>query len=157
MTLEGLWHFSFTVADIDRSLVFYRDLLGLTLIHQQEQDNEYTRQLVGFPDAHLKVAMLAIPGAGATRSGHHLELVEYVAPRGVRGDIGPNNPGAAHLAFEVREIESEYQRLCAHGVRFQSSPNTITAGRNIGGITCYFRDPDDIVLELHQPPPRVVP
>ncbi|MGH2389527.1 MAG: VOC family protein, partial [Chloroflexota bacterium] len=77
-----------------------------------------------------------------------------VNPRGVRGDTNICNPGAAHLAMCVDDIHDRYRRLSAAGVRFNSEPNAITAGINMGGFTCYFRDPDQIVLELVQPPPR---
>jgi len=150
--VHGIWHFSFTVANIERSIGFYRDLLGLTLVHTQEQRNAYTSRLVGYPDAHLKVAQFAVPGQARTLSTHDLELVEYVNPRGVRGDSNICNPGAAHLAMCVDDIQAQYERLSAAGVGFHSPPNAITSGVNAGGFTCYFRDPDQIVLELVQPP-----
>lgn len=152
--LRGIWHFSFTVADLDRSTVFYRDLLGFDLIHTQEQANEYTSRLVGYPDAHVKVAQFAIPGHPRGLSTHDLELVEYISPKGVRGDINICNPGAAHMAMVVDDIQDRYEQLLAAGVKFVSPPNYITAGVNQGGYTCYFRDPDDIVLEMVQPPPH---
>lgn len=152
--MKGIWHFSFTVSNLERSIAFYRDLLGLTLVHTQEQSNAYTRRLVGFPDANLKAAMLKVEGFPVGSSGHHLELIEYVAPLGKRGDPGTNNPGAAHMAFVVTDIHPVYQRLLAAGVRFISPPNLIEAGINKGGYTCYFRDPDEITLELVQPPQR---
>ena len=40
------------------------------------------------------------------------------------------------------------------GVRFRSDPVAIEAGINRGGFTCYFLDPDDITLEIIQPPAR---
>jgi catechol 2,3-dioxygenase-like lactoylglutathione lyase family enzyme len=150
--LVGVWHFSFTVSDLDRSIGFYRDLLGLQLVHRQEQDNAYTRRLVGFPDAVLRVAQLAVPGQPRTISTHDLELVEYVRPRGERRDGRICDPGAAHLALTVRDAQAIYERLMKAGVRFVSPPNAITAGVNEGGYACYFHDPDDIVLELLQPP-----
>ena len=67
MAANGLWHLSFTVSDLDRSVSFYRDLLGLVLVHRQTQQNEYTSRLVGFNDVHLDVAMLTIPGAETGR------------------------------------------------------------------------------------------
>jgi catechol 2,3-dioxygenase-like lactoylglutathione lyase family enzyme len=149
----GVWHFSFTVSDIERSVRFYRDVLGFELIHQQEQANEYTGRLVGYPGAHLRIAQFAVPGEPRGRSTHDLELVEYVAPRGTRGSIEICNPGAAHLAFAVEAIHASYERLLAAGVHFFSPPNLITAGVNAGGFTCYFHDPDQIVLEMLQPPP----
>ena len=148
----GMWHFSFTVADIDRSVEFYRDVLGMTLVHRQAQSNEYTRRLVGYPDAELRVAQLAIPGQDRSHSTHDLELVEYVVPRGEPFGPERHRPGAAHLAFCVADALGEHKRLSDLGVVFVSEPQEITAGVNRGGYTCYFLDPDAITLELVQPP-----
>lgn len=153
MAFNGVWHASFTVSDMESSLDFYCGLLGLELYHQQVQHNEYTSKLVGFPDAHLKVAMLRIPNAFVGPSGHHLELVEYVHPRGERTDVTTNRPGAPHLAFISDDIFRDYARLAAAGVRFKApEPVAILAGVNEGGYTVYFLDPDDITLEMLQPP-----
>ncbi len=155
MAICGIWHCSFTVGDLDRSLDFYVDLLGLRLIHRQTQKNEYTSRLVGYPDAHLEVAMLEVPGAASTISGHHLELVQYIHPLGEAIRPEPKQPGAPHLAFVTSDIESEYNRLSQAGVLFRApKPVAIEAGRNLGGYTVYFQDPDGITLELLQPPPR---
>ena len=150
--LTALWHFSFTVSDIEQSIRFYRDIVGLELIHAQEQANAYTAKLVGYPDAHLKVAMFRISGWHVGRSGHTLELVEYIAPKGEKLDTRTKNTGSAHLAFEVDDIFAETARMKALGVRFRSDPVAIEAGRNKGGYTVYFLDPDDITLEIIQPP-----
>jgi catechol 2,3-dioxygenase-like lactoylglutathione lyase family enzyme len=152
--LHGVWHFSFTVSDLGRSIEFYRDLLGFELLHTQEQSNEYTRRLVGYSDADLRVAQFAVPGQPRAISTHDLELVQYLSPKGERGSRETCNPGAAHMAVAVDDILERYERFVAAGVEFVSPPNEITAGVNVGGYTCYFRDPDDIVLELVQPPPH---
>lgn len=152
--MNGIWHFSFTVSDIARSLEFYCGLLGLELVHQQEQANEYTSRLVGFPDAHLKVAQLTVPGQPCEISTHQIELVEYINPKGKPREMRISIPGSAHMAFVVQDLATEYARLRDAGVRFVSPPNEILAGVNIGGTTCYFHDPDDITLELVQPPPH---
>lgn len=153
MAVLDLWHFSFTVSDVDAAARFYVDLLGGELVREQEQDNAYTRRLVGYPDAHLRVAQVRFSGAGGV-SGHHLELVQYVRPLGDRGDRNICNPGASHLAFAVDDLDGEYARLSSAGVRFFSPPNVITAGVNEGGKAVYFLGPDDIVHELVQPPPH---
>jgi lactoylglutathione lyase len=151
----GLWHFSFTVSDLDEAVGFYVDALGCTCVRRQEQSNAYTRSLVGYPDAHLRIAQIQIDSRPGI-SGHQLELVQYVTPRGTRGDRNISNPGAAHLAFAVRDITAEYERLRARGIRFFSEPNEITEGVNQGGAAVYFHGPDDIVHELVQPPARVL-
>ena len=151
--IDAVWHFSFTVSDLDAAVSFYVEALGCTLVRVQEQDNAYTRSLVGYPDAHLRVAQIRI-GDQDTVSGHHLELVQYLAPGGRRGDPGIANPGAAHLAFAVLDIDATCIRLRRMGVRLFSPPNAITEGVNKGGWAVYLYGPDDIVHELVQPPPR---
>ena len=154
MAFHGLWHARFTVSDLERSLEFYCGVLGLELQHQQVQKNEYTSKLVGFPDAHLKVAMVRIPNAFTGPSNHHLELVEYLHPRGERTDVTTNRPGAPHLAFVTDDIFHDFDRLKKSNVRFKAAaPVPISAGVNEGGYTIYFLDPDDITLEMLQPPP----
>lgn len=152
--IKEVWHFSFTVRDLERSVTFYRDLLGLELVAEQRQSNEYTRRLVGFADADLSVAQLAVPRSGIGISGHQLELIQYHQPRSPLPKPERNTIGGAHLAFVTDDIGADHERLVAHGVRFVSPPNEITAGVNLGGKTCYFFDPDGIVLELVQPPRR---
>ena len=49
--IADVLHFSFTVSDIERSIDWYTRVLGLEFVHRQRQDNEYTRKLVGIPDA----------------------------------------------------------------------------------------------------------
>lgn len=145
------FHFSFTVADIERSVAFYRDVLGLRLVHRMVHDQPYTSTQVGYKDAYLKVALFTIDRMPQPPSGHLLELIEYVNPRGEPTDTSTNRPGAAHLAFQVDDLHAEYARLKALGVRFRSEPVRIAAGRNAGGWTVYMLDPDHITLELVQP------
>jgi catechol 2,3-dioxygenase-like lactoylglutathione lyase family enzyme len=151
--MVAVWHFSFTVSDLDAAVAFYVDELGCTFVRGQDQSNEYTRSLVGYPDAHLRVAQIRI-GDSESVSGHHLELVQYVSPHRDRAPLEIADPGASHLAFIVDDLDTEYARLRARGVRFFSPPNEIDAGVNKGGKAVYFYGPDDIVHELVQPPPR---
>ena len=149
--MQGIWHVSFTVSNLARAVSFYQQL-GMELVHEQIQDNAYTRRLVGVPDARLQVAQLCAPGSTPGPSGHHLELVQYLQPQAEAGDLAVYRPGTAHLAFVVGDVHAEYRRLDRLGVLFVSPPNLIEAGVNAGGWTCYFRDPDGITLELVQPP-----
>lgn len=148
----GLWHFSFTVSDLDEAVDFYTRLLGFECVHRQEGNNAYTRRLVGYPDAHLRIAQLALPHQPIGPSGHHLELVQYVRPEGTPNDRGICDPGASHIALTVADIFAAYSRLTHAGIKFFSEPNLITAGINKGGYCVYFHGIDHIVHELVQPP-----
>jgi catechol 2,3-dioxygenase-like lactoylglutathione lyase family enzyme len=149
--LHEVFHFSFTVSDIEASIAWYRDVLELELVHRQRQDNEYTRTLVGMPDAVLEVAQFRIARTVPAMSTHVLELVEYVAGAGETLPLRTNNVGVAHLAFVVTGIHDEYERLRSLGVEFRNPPVAIVEGVNRGGYSCYFNDPDGITLELIQP------
>lgn len=148
--IADVLHFSFTVSDIDRSVAWYTDVLGLELVHRQRQDNEYTPRLVGIPGAVLDVAQLKLPTGSPPYSTHMLELIQYVAPEGARPDLPTNNVGVAHLALLVTDIHERYQRMTSQGVAFRNPPVQITAGANKGGWACYLHDPDGITLELLQ-------
>ncbi|MFZ4657532.1 MAG: VOC family protein [Caldilineaceae bacterium] len=151
--IQGFWHVSFTVSNLEQSVKWYTEVLGLEYVRGQEQANEYTAKLVGFPNVHLKVAQLRVPGAPVPRSFHHIELVEYVNPRGEDIPLETNRTGVGHWAFQVDDLPAAYERMKALGVNFKSPPNYITAGVNKGGYSVYFTDLDGITLELVQPPP----
>lgn len=145
-------HFSFTVSDMRQSCAFYGDTLGLQQIYEMKHVHPYTSRQVGFENADLLAVGFRL-GHGELPAGFPvLELIEYRHPRGVDVELATNNPGVAHIAFRVDDIFAQHERLTSAGVRFQSEPVLIEAGRNRGGYTVYFLDPDGITLELAQPP-----
>src|ERR1041385_2777026 len=93
-------HVGFTVFDLDRSLVFYRDLLEMEVLWERVFDEEYVRVLVGYPTLRLRCAYLRIPESIVT-----LELLEYrdVPRKQVR--LQRANPGNAHLALSVADLD----------------------------------------------------
>lgn len=149
--LLGVWHASWTVSDIQRSIDFYSEL-GFELIHLQHQDNEYTGKLVGLPNTHLIAALMKLKGVSPGLSGHVIELVEYVSPKGRHLEGRPCDITSAHLALISDNSHELYERMLRVDAEFVSPPVPITAGINKGGFTCYMHDPDGFVIELMQPP-----
>ena len=80
------------------------------------------------------------------------ELIDGAAVKGQWQEPDICDRGEARLALTVTDIHSRYEQLKADGVHFFSPPKAITAGVNQGWYTCYFWDPDRIVLEMVQPP-----
>ena len=152
--IQGFWHVSFTVSNLEAAVKWYTEVLGMEYVRGQVQHNEYTSRLVGYPEAHLKVAQLRVPGQTVPISRHHVELVEYVNPRGEDIPLDTNRTGVGHWAFIVDDIHQEFERMSALGVKFKAErPVAIEHGVNKGGFAVYFTDPDGITLELLQPPP----
>lgn len=150
-SVKDIWHVGFVVEDIERAIVFYRDGLGMTLRHRQEQANEYTAKLVGYPAVHLLVAQMELPGGSNGKSGHTIELIQYVRPPGEPCEPENRRISTGHLAFEVDDLEAVRERVARYGATFLSETLDITAGINQGGKVVYFRDEDGITLEFVQP------
>jgi len=143
-----LHHTCYTVSSLDRSLAFYRDLLGCEVLATQEKQGGYLAAIVGYPDAHVRMAHLRVPGGD-----HVIELFEYLAPQSGRADVEPRNVGASHLCFVVDDLPALYEQLRGRGVdSFVSAPVEVDTGINAGGYALYLRDPDGITVELFQPP-----
>ena len=151
--IVDLWHVGLVVSDIERAIAFYRDALGLELRHRQDQANPYTSSLVGYEDASLRIAQLRLPGGSAARSGHLVELIEYVNPAPDRVEAVRARIGAGHLSLEVTSIAELRPRLEAAGAVLVNEPVEIVAGINRGGRAVYLHDPDGITIELVEPPP----
>jgi lactoylglutathione lyase len=144
----GVHHLGLTVSDIERSVRFYRDLLGLNLIRRRSAAADYLDRQTGYRGVRLEAASFQLAPAG----GPGLELVQYVTHAGEATDPATNRPGNTHLCFRVDDIQRAYDALRAQGVRFRTAPVAITAGPNQGGFAVYLSDPDDYTLELFQPP-----
>lgn len=147
--LGDLHHLGLTVADIERSINFYRDVLGMTLIRRRPHvDNDYVAQQTGYAGLVLSVASFRVH----PDSQQSLEVVQYLNQAGPPAETATNRAGNTHLCLTVDDLRACYQALTSQGVRFKSEPVTITAGPNAGGLVVYFYDPDGYTLELFQPP-----
>ncbi len=151
--IRGLHHTSFTVSNVEEAERFFIELFGMERIGGGTYDFDYIRRQVGYADAVLKISVLSFraPEGSHRSSKQLLELIEYQSPRSEGVDTSTCRPGAAHIAFLVDDIQSEYERLRSRGVQFKSSPNQVTFGINKGAWAVYLNGPDMITLELIQP------
>ncbi len=151
MPVRSIFHVGFVVSDLDSSLRFYCDGLGLVLRHRQLQHNAYTSSLVGYPDAVLEIAQLRFADVEPPPSGHVIELISYEQPPSAPADLERSTLAAGHLAFIVEDVFEMSERLRSFGARLINEPIEITEGINVGGWDVYLHDPDGITLELLQP------
>ena len=152
-TITGARHAGITVSEMDRSLAFYRDLLGLELLWRRLFEEPEIREIVGVPEASaIEVAMLRVPG-----SDLDVELLEYRGCEQVSGATAPSRHGTGHFCLFVESIDELHAQLLARGVRFRSDgPVEMTGGPNRGGKSLYSLDPDGYIVEFHQRPPAAV-
>lgn len=144
----GFHHASRSVGDMERSLAFYRDLLGMEVVLDTEMEGEMLEREVALKGARLRLVGLA--SGGETM----LELLQYHEPRPREREDGlrPCDVGAHHLALAVEDIQAAYQDLGAAGVEFTWPPQEVDAGFFAGHRTAYCYDPDRLIVELWQVP-----
>jgi len=141
-------HTGITVSNLERSLAFWRDVLGFELSHTAHQTGELAREITGVAGAELKLAVLKAPG------GHKIELLEYLAPpdRTKHTDLRPCDVGSVHVALTVNDLDAILQRIVASGWKTAGKPQTLQSGPNAGKRVVYVRDPDGTTIELMQLP-----
>lgn len=144
--MQGLHHVGFTVKDLDTSIRFYHDVLGLGFVNEPSPwfDGPGLGPAVGVPGAALRQVSLAL---GTVT----LELLEYRSPPSqTTGPLSSNNLGASHVAFVVDDIHAKKAELEAKGITFFSDVNSVDEGVLAGWRWIYFSDPDGYPLELVQ-------
>jgi catechol 2,3-dioxygenase-like lactoylglutathione lyase family enzyme len=138
-------HTGITVSNLERSLAFWRDVLGFELSHTAHQKGELAQEITGVEGAEIKLAVLRAPG------GHKIELLEYLAPVDrKRADIRPCDVGSVHVALLVRDLDAALERIAASDWRAAGKPQMLQSGPNAGKRVVYVRDPDGTTIELMQ-------
>ena len=141
--ITRMHHTGFTVRSLERSIAFYRDVLGFELAFQWNPRASYLAELVGYPGVDLHGAILRLPGTDVC-----LELLEYRNIEQVPVDMANGNVGNGHIAFNVDNLLELYAELKTKGVKSVSPPVTPTIGPNKGGKAVYLIDPDGFKVEL---------
>jgi catechol 2,3-dioxygenase-like lactoylglutathione lyase family enzyme len=140
-------HTGITVSNLERSLAFWRDVLGFEFSHTAHQKGELAREITGVDGAEIKLAVLKTPG------GHKIELLEYLAPADrKRANLRPCDIGFVHVALLVDNLDLVVERIAASGWEAAGKPQTLKTGPNAGKCVIYVRDPDGTTIELMQPP-----
>ncbi len=122
-------HTMVRVTDIEQSLRFYRDALGLVELRRQENDK-----------GRFTLVFLAAPGDEDAQ----VELTYNWDPQTYDG--GRN---FGHLAYAVDDIYATCKRLMEHGVTINRPPRD--------GHMAFVRSPDNISIELLQKNARLAP
>ena len=141
-------HTGITVTNLERSLAFWRDVLGFELSHRAHQAGELATEITGVLGAEIQLAVLKTP------TGHKIELLEYLAPAD-RKHVKPQpcDIGSVHIALTVDDLDAVLTAIAASGWEAAGQPQTLQSGPNAGKRVVYVRDTDGTTIEFMQPPP----
>jgi catechol 2,3-dioxygenase-like lactoylglutathione lyase family enzyme len=153
---ERFHHLGLVVADLERSLGFYCDRIGLSLLARGTESDERYAEMLGVPRVRFAWAELDLGG------GHVLELLRFDeqsdAPSGGAEGATPAAPGAmsqaAHLGIQVDDIDAVHDALVKDGVTVFSRPVELAEDNHwLGTRVFYALDPDRHMVELIQEAP----
>jgi glyoxylase I family protein len=143
-TAVHIRHVGLTVKNLERSLWFYQDLLGLKVRTRLIEKGRVLEKVLGLKEVEVETVKLA------TQDGKTLiELLSFRSHtvsdlEGVR----LLNSGPTHVAFTVDDLGHLYKKMKAQGIFFNTSPQPSTDGKV---LLTYCQDPDGTWVELVQP------
>jgi catechol 2,3-dioxygenase-like lactoylglutathione lyase family enzyme len=139
--MKGISHLAIGVSDMERSLPFYRDILGLeVMLDAEETVGQGKRRAVYLRWSDGGGFLVLSQTLGREPSGKPLRLHQV---------------GLHHFAFLVDDLRSRVEKLISAGVKVLVPPyeaDSIAYGERGGGkvLTCLFEDPDGTILQFDQ-------
>ena len=143
--ITGFNHTSFTVTDMDRSVRFWTTALGFETRSVSPRHGSWQSGVTGVEGAELLVAHLY-------GHGTHIEFIQYTSGAGRTDAIDPNMACAAHVCFDVTNIEATWSELIAAGAVPQGQITLVDNGPVRSLKAGYLRDPNGIIIELVETP-----
>jgi methylmalonyl-CoA/ethylmalonyl-CoA epimerase len=133
--LLGLDHVAIAVADVESAIPFYRDVLGLQVVHREDN-----------ADQQVAEVMLANWDAGPV--GNQLQLLMPLTEDSVLNRfLMRRGPGIHHVAYAVSDVRSASSILRRRGVRvLYDAPRAGTRGSQINFV--HPEDTGGVLLEL---------
>lgn len=138
--ISAIRHTGLVVADLDRSLHFWCDVLGFKVVKQMDESGGHIDAMMGLRDVHVTTAKLAAP------DGNLIELLRFHShPDQSTWNGTPYSTGFTHIALTVDNIEKLLSKLSHEGVSFAAAPQSSPDGY---AKVCYVKGPEGILLEL---------
>jgi len=129
MAVCALDHIVLNVSDVERSLRFYEQVLGLAA----ERVEAWRRKEVGFPSVRINPAT----------------IIDLVHASDAGAGAAPQQQNLAHfcLVTDSPNLDEAVQTLGAAGVAVETGP-AVRSGARGNALSIYFRDPDHNLVEL---------
>ena len=137
--MPRLYHVGITVSDMDRSVAFYRDVVGMKETKLIEAGGlNHDRLTDGRQGTWIKVVHML-------QDGFILQLVQYVSGGGEPLQLHHSRPASPHLSFSVSDVAAKRKELEARGT-IRLGPMVTIGAQEKWTFYCY--DPDGVPVEF---------
>lgn len=146
MPITNFLHISICISDPEKSVPFYRDVLGFEVVGEQRYCDAGSSTVMDVGDSDFTVWLL-------TNDSYRLELIHYERPKSppLKDRPRANTLGLSHLTVGVVDPEKTLEELKARGVvvREHTRGNFPEA---TSGFMFLFEDPDGFLIETYTVP-----
>jgi catechol 2,3-dioxygenase-like lactoylglutathione lyase family enzyme len=135
-------HAGIVVHDMERMLLFWRDVMGLQVVVDFREEGQFIDTVQGLSGVRLHMIKLRAP------DGSMIELLQdeaHPTPPPERNDLCDR--GLRHLAFTVADVEAAWKTLWREGCATLSEPVTAPDGK---ARLFFARDPEGNLMEIVQ-------
>ena len=108
-----LLHTRYRVSDLERTVNFYCDVLGLEEIKRHKSPRGSELVFLKTPGSEELIELCSFPAAGPVQV----------------------QPDLTHLAFEVDSLDEFAKHLAAHGLKYSDGPTTSSSGTHSPSLT----------------------
>jgi len=149
----SLFHFTLSVASLERSIEFYT-AVGFRVLRNNADViwPDYVAPQFGLERAQGRGALLAI-GDGELHT--RLDLIQWLEPKARFPDTPLATTAPRIIAIRVQNVRAAYEDLRARGIEFITPPRGPDAPTGIEAVVC-CRDPDQTIVELIEYMPGVL-
>lgn len=138
--ISAIRHTGLVVADLDRALQFWCDVLGFKVVKQMDESGPHIDAMMGLRDVRVTTAKLAAP------DGNLIELLRFHShPDQPRWNGTPHTTGFTHIALTVDNLAQLVLKLTQAGVSFPAPPQHSPDGTV---KVIYAQGPEGVLLEL---------
>jgi lactoylglutathione lyase len=146
MSVTGFFHTGVTVSNMEQSLRFYRDVLGLEIISDGQTGGPAAQRIWAIDPGDVRVVFLRVPGSDAV-----IELFDFQGVERHAASSRPCDYGAGHFCLFTDDAEGLHARALEAGFRSRSGEVvTIDRGARAGARVVYLIDPDGYHVELYE-------
>ena len=142
--VTGFNHTGLVVDDIERMVAFYCGDLGLTELNRVESNAPPEGNHTGIPGSRRTLVFVGF------EDGHKIELVKYHEPVSTDSHQQIPDLGAAHICFNVDDLEKTHAELSARGIQFVTPPFISHSDDGVRHGIVYAQDPEGNWLEFHE-------
>lgn len=137
--MKAIRHLGIVVTDIDRSINFYTNILGLKIVKDMNESSDYLDSILGLKGVSVRTVKMKAD------DDNLIELLYFKSQSEKPMERKITDIGCSHVAFTVENIDKLHEKLTREGIIFISPPKL---SPDSYARVAFCKDPDGTYIEL---------